>query len=254
MLGDEVTSQVRHLKSRIGYMSQRFSLYHDLTVGQNLAFFGGGYGLSARRLAERIAWALDMAGLQGDEQRLVQELSGGVKQRLALGCAILHEPEILFLDEPTAGVDPLSRRQFWELIGALAAAGVTIFVTTHYMDEAENCHRLGLIYQGRLVASGSPDTLKARMQAGVMLELECADAFTALRLLRTQPVLSHVSLFGRTLHVLVKDPAMAVPLIHQALQAAGLAVERLETIAFSLEDVFVLLIEQEERHHDTAHA
>jgi ABC-2 type transport system ATP-binding protein len=254
VLGDEVTHRVRRLKSRIGYMSQRFSLYDDLTVGQNLAFFGGGYGLAARRLAERVAWVVDMAGLQGDERRLVQELSGGVKQRLALGCAILHEPEILFLDEPTAGVDPLSRRQFWELIGTLATAGVTVFVTTHYMDEAENCHRLGLIYQGRLVASGRPEALKARMQAGVMLELECTDAFAALRLLRGQPALSRVSLFGRSLHVLVEEPATAVPLIQQALRAAGLAVERLETIAFSLEDVFVLLIEQEERHHDPAHA
>lgn len=156
VLGHDVARQGHRIKSGIGYMSQRFSLYNDLTVGENLAFFGRGYGLSRRRLTERTTWALEMAGLRGEEQRLAQELSGGAKQRLALGCATLHEPEVLFLDEPTAGVDPLARRQFWELIGALAAAGTTVFVTTHYLDEAEHCHRLGLMYQGRLIAVGSP--------------------------------------------------------------------------------------------------
>jgi ABC-2 type transport system ATP-binding protein len=254
VLGQDVGRQSRRIKSRIGYMSQRFSLYHNLTVGENLAFFGGGYGLSHRRLVERMAWVLEMAGLRGEERRLVRELSGGVKQRLALGCALLHAPEILFLDEPTAGVDPLSRREFWELISRLAAAGVTVFVTTHYMDEAENCHRLGLIYQGRLVAVGSPQALKDSIQAGVLLELECREPFTALCLLRAQPSLAQASLFGRRLHVLVEDAVTAEPVLHNTLKAAGLAVEHLEQIPFSLEDLFVLLIEREEQQQGGVHA
>jgi ABC-2 type transport system ATP-binding protein len=254
VLGQDIRRQSRPLKARLGYMSQRFSLYNDLTVGENLAFFGGGYGLSSRRLAERIAVILDMAGLQGAQRRLVRELSGGVKQRLALGCAILHEPELLFLDEPTAGVDPLSRREFWDLIGRLAAAGVTVFVTTHYMDEAENCHRLGLIFQGRLVAEGSPQALKERMPTGVMLEVECREPFHALRLLRRQPSLARASLFGRRLHVLVEDAAAAEALIRQTLAAAEVEVEGLAPIPLSLEDLFVLLIDREAQTQEASHA
>ncbi|NIV73568.1 MAG: ATP-binding cassette domain-containing protein, partial [Gammaproteobacteria bacterium] len=162
VLGHDVLRERSRIKARIGYMSQRFSLYDDLSVAQNLEFFGGGYGLRGERLAERRGWALEMTGLRGGEKRLARELSGGVKQRLALGCALLHEPEIVFLDEPTAGVDPASRRDFWDLIGNLAATGVTVFVTTHYLDEAENCHRLGLIHRGRLVAAGTPRELRER--------------------------------------------------------------------------------------------
>jgi ABC-2 type transport system ATP-binding protein len=245
VLGHDIRRESRFIKSRLGYMSQRFSLYNDLTVAENLAFFGGGYGVPRRRLAERTAQVLEMAGLAGALHRRVGELSGGVKQRLALGCAILHEPQVLFLDEPTAGVDPLSRRAFWDVIGRLAAAGVTVFVTTHYMDEAENCHRLGLMYQGRLVAQGRPQELKDSMQAGVMLELECGDPFKALRVLRAQPTLARVSLFGRHLHVLVEDPAAATALLEQTLQAAGVTLAHLEPIPLSLEDLFVLLIEQQ---------
>lgn len=247
VLGYDVLRQSHRIKPRIGYMSQHFSLYNDLTVKENLAFFGGGYGLPPRRLAERTAWVLKMAGLRGDERRLAGELSGGAKQRLALGCAALHDPEIIFLDEPTAGVDPLSRREFWDLIGSLAAAGVTVFVTTHYMDEAENCHRLGLIYYGRLIAVGSPQTLKDGMRAGVMLELECPDPFTALRLLRTEPSLSRASFFGRRIHILVEDADEAEPLIRETLKGEGLTVDHLEVIPFSLEDLFVTFIEMEEQ-------
>lgn len=186
-----------------------------------------------------------MAGLAAEMHRRVRELSGGVKQRLALGCAILHEPEVLFLDEPTAGVDPLSRRAFWEVISGLAAAGVTVFVTTHYMDEAENCHRLGLMYQGRLVAAGRPQELQDSMPAGVMLELECREPFIALRLLRAHPAFARVSLFGRHLHVLVEDATMATALLTQTLQAGGVTLAHLEAIPLSLEDLFVLLIEQQ---------
>lgn len=254
VLGHDVFHHSHRIKPRIGYMSQRFSLYNDLTVEENLAFFGGGYGLPPGRLAERTGWVLEMAGLRGDERRLAGELSGGVKQRLALGCAVLHEPEIIFLDEPTAGVDPLSRREFWNLIGSLAAAGVTVFVTTHYMDEAENCHRLGLIYYGRLIAVGSPQTLKDGMRADVMLELECADPFTALRLLRTQPSLSRASFFGRRIHILVEDAGEATPLIRQTLKLGGLTIDHLEPIPFSLEDLFVIFIEMEQQGRREARA
>jgi ABC-2 type transport system ATP-binding protein len=247
VLGEDVRRQGRRIKARIGYMSQRFSLYHDLTVQENLAFFGGGYGLSRRQLAERTAWVLEMTGLAGDERRRARELSGGTRQRLALGCAILHAPAILFLDEPTAGVDPLARREFWDLIGALAAAGTTVFVTTHYLDEAEHCHRLGLMYQGRLVAEGSPQELKDRMRAGVMLEVTCREPLRGLRLLRQEPALAAASLFGRRLHVLVEDPAAAEPLVRTVLGQAGLDVDEIEPIPVSLEDLFVLFIEMEDQ-------
>ncbi len=246
VLGYDVFAQRRRIKVRIGYMSQRFSLYNDLTVGENLAFFGRGYGLPRRRLAERTAWALEMAGLKGEERRLSRELSTGIKQRLALGCAILHEPEVIFLDEPTAGVDPIARRHFWDLIGAMASAGNTVFVTTHYLDEAENCHRLGLMYQGRLIAVGSPQDLKDGMRAGVMLELQCREPFRALQLLRSEPSLARTSLFGSRVHVLVEDSTAAEPMIRKLLRAAGLAIERLEQIPLSLEDLFVIFIDMED--------
>ncbi|MBI4591359.1 MAG: ABC transporter ATP-binding protein [Candidatus Rokubacteria bacterium] len=247
VLGEDIGRRGPRLKSRIGYMSQRFSLYNDLTVGENLAFFGRGYGVPPRRLAERTGSVLEMAGLGGEERRLARELSGGVKQRLALGCAVLHEPQILFLDEPTAGVDPLARGEFWDLIGSLAEAGTTVFVTTHYLDEAEHCHRLGLIYRGRLLAVGSPQALKDGMRAGVMLELECREPFRALRLLRSEPLLARASFFGSRLHVLVEDAAEAELLIRKALTRAGLPVRRLEPIAFSLEDLFVIFIDMAEQ-------
>ncbi len=247
VLGHDLGRRDRALRARIGYMSQRFSLYDDLTVAENLAFFGRGYDLPAGRLAERAAWVLGMAGLEGEARRRTRELSGGVRQRLALGCAILHEPEIVFLDEPTAGGDPLSRREFWDVIGAMASAGTTVFVTTHYLDEAEHCHRLALIHQGRLLAIGSPRALKDEMRAGTMLEVTCADPLRALRLLRGEPDLARASLFGRRLHVLVEDVALAESAIHRALGAARIAVDRLEPIPFSLEDLFVVFIDMAER-------
>jgi ABC-2 type transport system ATP-binding protein len=186
-------------------------------------------------------------GLAGDERRLARELSGGAKQRLALGCAVLHGPDILFLDEPTAGVDPLARREFWELIGALAATGTTVFVTTHYLDEAEHCHRLGLMYQGRLVAEGSPQALKDRMRAGTMLEVTCRESLRALRLLRGEPALISATLFGRRLHVLVEERAAAEAVIRGTLERAGLHVDAVEPIDLSLEDLFVLFIAMEEQ-------
>jgi ABC-2 type transport system ATP-binding protein len=247
VLGDDIVRQPARIRARIGYMSQRFSLYDDLTVAENLAFFGGGYGLAGERLATRTGWVLDLAALRGDERRLARELSGGVKQRLALGCAILHEPAVVFLDEPTAGVDPIARREFWELIAALAAAGTTIFVTTHYLDEAENCDRLALMYQGRLIALGSPQALRDGMRAGVMLEVSAADPVRALRVLRAAPALGQATLFGRRLHVLVNDAPEATPRLRAVLEAAGLPVTRITPIPLSLEDLFVTFIDMVER-------
>ncbi|OGL09506.1 MAG: multidrug ABC transporter ATP-binding protein [Candidatus Rokubacteria bacterium RIFCSPLOWO2_02_FULL_73_56] len=245
VLGEDVRRQARRIRSRIGYMSQRFSLYDDLTVAENLAFFGRGYGLGARRLAERTAAVMQMAGLAGQERRLARELSGGVKQRLALGCALLHEPEILFLDEPTAGVDPIARREFWDLIGALAEAGTTVFVTTHHLDEAEYCHRVGLISEGRLVAEGSPRALKDGMRAGAMLEVDCAEPLRALRVLRAAPGLAWASLFGRRVHVVADAVAAGERTVRAALAPHDLAVTRVAAVPFSLEDLFVIFLEME---------
>jgi ABC-2 type transport system ATP-binding protein len=247
VLGLDVGRHGAKIKSRIGYMSQRFSLYNDLTVLENLAFFGGGYGVPSRFSNERSQRILEMCGLEGQERRLARELSGGVKQRLALGCAILHQPEVIFLDEPTAGVDPISRRQFWDLIGELAAQGVAIFVTTHYLDEAENCHRVGLMYQGRLVALGSPQGLKDGMKAGVMVEVQCGDRLKALHLLRSVPSLGRASLFGGRLHLLVEDATQAEAEIRNKLESEGISVDRFEPISFSLEDLFVIFIGMEEQ-------
>jgi ABC-2 type transport system ATP-binding protein len=177
--GFDITSQPEQIKANIGYMSQRFSLYEDLTVEENIAFYGGVYRLTAEKLKERTAWVVEMAGLAERRSSKAGELSGGWKQRLALGCAILHEPPIVFLDEPTSGVDPLSRRRFWDLIRSMAADGVTVFVTTHYMDEAEYCDRLALIFQGKMVAVGTPQELKQeRAVDGVLPSLE--DLFIGL--------------------------------------------------------------------------
>lgn len=246
VLGHDILRQGRALRSRLGYMSQRFSLYDDLTVDENLAFFGRGYGLSRARLAERTAWALGMAGLAGEERRLARELSGGAKQRLALACAILHEPQLIFLDEPTSGVDPIARRQFWDLIAGLSAAGTTVFVTTHYLDEAEYCHRIGLLYRGRLIAEGSPRALKEQMRSGVMLQLSAPDPIRALRVVRAVPSVTWASLAGRHIRALVDDPRRA-PELREALRSAGLAAESLEEVPLSLEDVFAIFVDMEER-------
>jgi ABC-2 type transport system ATP-binding protein len=254
VLGGDIVRRARGIRSRIGYVSQRFSLYNDLTVGENLRFFGAGYGLARGRLAERTTWVLDMAGLRGEERKLAGSLSGGVKQRLALGCAILHEPEILFLDEPTAGVDPVARRELWDLIGALSAAGTTVFVSTHYLDEAEYCQRLGLMYRGRLIAEGSPRALRDGMRAGTMLEVACVDPLRAVRLLRARRAGRWVSLSGRRVHVVVDDVAAGAQAVREALRADGLRVTAVEAVPFSLEDLFTIFIEMEERGREGARA
>lgn len=241
--GYDIARQSDQLKSHIGYMSQKFSLYEDLTVEENLSFFAGIYGVRGARRAARIAWALDMAELRGRNDVITAELAGGWRQRLALGCAVLHEPPILFLDEPTSGVDPASRRDFWEMIGTLAEAGTTIFVTTHFMDEAEHCDELALIYGGRIVAAGSPAHLKHEHVSQALLELECADLMGAYAALKREAAIAGVALFGNSLHLSALDEAAARSAVFAALARTGIAVSRLERIEPSLEDAFVAIIE-----------
>jgi ABC-2 type transport system ATP-binding protein len=225
-------------------MSQKFSLYELLTVDQNIAFFGGVYGLSNAKLAERRKFALEMAGLAGRENTLARDLAGGWRQRLALGCAILHEPAILFLDEPTGGVDPLSRRQFWRLIDALSNAGVTVLVTTHYLDEAERCHRVALIHAGRLAAIGTTSEVKQVFAGRPILEIRADKPVEAMRLLDGMPQVEKTSLFGTAVHAVLRDATTPPEEIAGRLKSAGIAVESLDPVAPSLEDVFLDVIDR----------
>jgi ABC-2 type transport system ATP-binding protein len=245
--GFDVARQSEQVKANIGYMSQRFSLYPDLTVLENLSFFGSVYRISRERLKERIAWALEMAGLSGREHSLTAELAGGWRQRLALGCAILHEPRIVFLDEPTSGVDPISRRRFWELIDRLAEAGTTVFVTTHYLDEAEYCNRVMLIHGGRLIAGGSPSELKAGTFATPLLEVRCERLVEAMGALQQDERVAETTIFGATLHVRVLPEAPAEPVIREVLAGQGIAAVQVAAIAPSLQDVFIELVERANR-------
>jgi len=243
--GYDVGSNPDAVKARIGYMSQRFSLYDDLTVEENVNFYGGIYGLENNRLRERKKWAIEMAGLTGKEKSLARTLSGGWKQRLALGCAILHEPPIVFLDEPTGGVDPVSRRDFWDLIYSLSARGVTVFVTTHYLDEAEHCNTIGLIYNGKLTALGSPLQLKASLEKYKIFEVACDRPVDAMESLQKESWVVETSIFGSAFHVStrgIEDPAER---IREVLGSQGIAVQNLERIVPSLEDVFIHLISEE---------
>jgi ABC-2 type transport system ATP-binding protein len=220
-------------------MSQKFSLYNDLRVIENLRFFAAMYQVPRDILRERISWAIEMAGLRGRESALTGTLPTGWKQRLALGCAVLHRPPILFLDEPTSGVDPISRSQFWDLIHQMAAEGVTVFVTTHYMDEAEYCNRLMLIYRGRIVAQGTPAELKRSALEGTLLVAECDPLGPALELLRQAPGVLDAAVFGNALHVMVGEAETQARMLRPYLAGRGIRVGRLEPIRPSLEDVFV---------------
>src|SRR6266498_2466141 len=242
----DILTQQSAIKPEIGYMSQKFSLYNDLTVEENLDFYAGVYGLRNSRLETRKRWALEMAGLIGRERVMTRDLSGGWKQRLALGCSILHEPSVLFLDEPTSGVDPISRRIFWDLIYRLSARGVTVFVTTHYMDEAEHCNTLGLIYNGHLIAHGSPASLRANMRAGQMLEITCPEPLRALRRVQEIDGVLGAGLFGERVHALVDDAKRLTRDIQSALASEGYPARQIAPIPFSLEDLFVTFIEMEE--------
>jgi drug efflux transport system ATP-binding protein len=242
--GIDVSRDPEGVKQRIGYMSQRFSLYELLTVDQNIRFFGGLYGLSPARLDTRRRFVLDMAGLHGREQTLARDLAGGWRQRLALGCAILHEPPILFLDEPTGGVDPLSRRQFWRLIDTLAASGVTVLVTTHYLDEAERCHRVALIHAGRLATIGTPADVKRAFAGRPIVEVRTGDPVAAMRALDGMPDVEKTSLFGTTVHAVLRRPDLTPVELADRLRQTGVAVDTSEEVPPSLEDVFLEVVEK----------
>jgi ABC-2 type transport system ATP-binding protein len=245
VLGRDMSRYPHLVRQQVGYMSQRFSLFPRLTVSENIEFYGRLYGLDRRQLKERKEWVIGMAGLKGKERALPADLSGGWKQRLALGCAIIHGPQVVFLDEPTAGVDPISRRFFWELIQELSREGTTLFITTHYLDEAEHCHRIGLMHQGRLIALGSPGELKAQAH-GALLELTSPDYARALEALAGSALCRQVSFFGSKVHLVVDRAADALPGVRAVLGQAGLRVSSLEPIPFTLEDVFISLVEAQE--------
>jgi len=242
--GIDVAADPEGVKQRIGYMSQRFSLYELLTVDQNIRFFGGVYGLSAERLTARRRFVIEMAGLQGREGSLARDLAGGWRQRLALGCAILHEPAILFLDEPTGGVDPLSRRQFWRLIDMLSQEGVTVLVTTHYLDEAERCHRVALIHAGRLAAIGTTAEVKAVFKDRPIVEVRAPNAVVVMRALDEMSEIEKTSLFGTAVHAVLRTQTITPVELERRLRARGLTVEDVAEVPPSLEDVFLEVVEK----------
>jgi ABC-2 type transport system ATP-binding protein len=242
--GVDVTRDPEGVKRRIGYMSQRFSLYEKLTVDQNIAFFSGIYGLRGEAAASRRDFVLDMAGLRGRERMLTGELSAGWRQRLALGCAILHEPPIVFLDEPTGGVDPLSRRQFWRLIHDLSAKGVAVLVTTHYLDEAEHCDRVAIIQAGRLAAFGTVQELKATFASRPILEIHASQPVAAMRALDAMPDVEKTSIFGTAVHAVLRSGDTTTETIAGRLRAAGLEITECTLVQPSLEDVFLDVAEK----------
>ncbi|HSC28386.1 MAG TPA: ABC transporter ATP-binding protein [Vicinamibacterales bacterium] len=244
VLGIDVSADPEAVKQRIGYMSQRFSLYELLTVDQNIRFFGGVYGLNGARLEARRRFVIDMAGLRGREDTLARDLSGGWRQRLALGCAILHAPALLFLDEPTGGVDPLSRRQFWRLIDSLSLEGVTVLVTTHYLDEAERCHRVALIHSGRLATLGTPTEVKRIFEGRPIVEIRAARPVETMQALDAMPEVEKTSLFGTAVHAVLRDAGTSPAALVERLQAKGLSVESAGEVLPSLEDVFLDVVER----------
>jgi ABC-2 type transport system ATP-binding protein len=242
--GVDVAKDPEGVKQRIGYMSQRFSLYELLTVDQNIRFFGGIYGLDRARLAERRRFVIEMAGLAGREGTLARDLAGGWRQRLALGCAILHEPAILFLDEPTGGVDPLSRRQFWRLIDSLSQQGVTVLVTTHYLDEAERCGRIAIIHAGRLATLGTTTGVKEIFSGRPIVEVRTPNAVDAMRILDASDGVEKTSLFGTAVHAVLRSGGVGVEGLRATLEREGVTVESIEPVVPSLEDVFLDVVER----------
>ncbi len=241
--GVDVSRDPEAVKRRIGYMSQKFSLYEALTVEQNIRFFGAMYGLSDDRIAARMKFVVDMAGLAGREKTRARDLAGGWRQRLALGCAILHEPRIVFLDEPTGGVDPLSRRQFWRLIENMSRDGVTILVTTHYLDEAEHCHRIAIINAGKLAAMGTSRQLKDIFDRRPILEIHSNRPVDVMRVLEGVPAVEKASVFGTAVHAVLRSPDVDVPALTDLLNARGLEIAGIDRVMPSLEDVFLDVVE-----------
>jgi ABC-2 type transport system ATP-binding protein len=241
--GVDVSRNPESVKRRIGYMSQKFSLYEGLTVEQNIRFFGAMYGLSGDQIAARMKFVTEMAGLSGREKTRTKDLAGGWRQRLALGCAILHEPRIVFLDEPTGGVDPVSRRQFWRLIEEMSRSGVTILVTTHYLDEAEHCHRIAIINAGRLAAMGTSRQLKDVFARRPILEIYSSRPVDLMRTLEQIPDVEKTTAFGTTVHAVLRTPDVDVDALRRRLTASGLDISGIDRVMPSLEDVFLDVVE-----------
>jgi ABC-2 type transport system ATP-binding protein len=242
--GFSIKTQPEMVKKNIGYMSQRFSLYNDLSVSENIQFFGGVYGIEKDLLKEREKWVLDIAGLHGKEKVLTASLPGGIKQRLALGTAVIHKPGIVFLDEPTSGVDPISRRAFWDLINTLSEGGTTVFVTTHYLEEAEYCSNIILINSGKLIAEGNSKELKSKYLTNTILEIECTPVVDALSILEKIPFVDETSIFGNHIHIIVNDKYSGKDQIISLLVGKNIVVKSIENIIPSLEDVFIHLLEK----------
>ena len=242
ILGYSVDTQSAKIRPLVGYMSQKFSLYNDLTVQQNLNFYGSAYGLENDHLQQRISDVLETANLSGRQNIKTKDLSGGWRQRLALCASILHQPEVMFLDEPTAGVDPISRRAFWDLLYLLASEGVTVFVTTHYMDEAEHCHRLAFIQRGSIIAQGSPIQIKQNVMKGRVLELSLSEPVRSLKILKDNQEkigLDTIELYGSLVHIIDIDISKKQNKIKKILTNCGIKVNTIEIIDPSLEDVFI---------------
>lgn len=242
--GFSVMNQPEKVKQRIGYMSQKFSLYNDLTVEENINFFGGIYGLTSNQLEERKRWVLSVADLTGKEKFLTGSLPGGIKQRLALGTAVIHRPEIVFLDEPTSGVDPIARRSFWELINSLSEDGTTVVVTTHYLEEAEYCNNIILIDAGKLIAEGNPKELKTKYITSKIFEVECDNVVEAIELLSVQNFVDDSNIFGNSIHISVNNYFHSIDQIKNVLTANSFNVYRIEEVMPTLEDVFIHLVDK----------
>ncbi len=241
--GVDVSRDPEEVKRRIGYMSQKFSLYEALTVEQNVRFFGALYGLSDEKIASRMQFVVEMAGLAGREKTLARDLAGGWRQRLALGCAILHEPRIVFLDEPTGGVDPVSRRQFWRLIENMSRNGVTILVTTHYLDEAEHCHRIAIINAGKLAAIGTSRQLKEIFARRPIVEIHSGRPVDVMQVLEEIPEIEKTTVFGTAVHAVLRTPDVDLEALTGRLRARGLDVSAVDRVMPSLEDVFLDVVE-----------
>ena len=242
--GFSVRNQPDKVKLNIGYMSQRFSLYNDLTVEENINFFGGVYGLSGDEFKKRKSWVLNIANLEGDEKKLTGSLPGGIKQRLALGTAVIHQPGIIFLDEPTSGVDPISRRRFWDLINELSAQNTTVLVTTHYLEEAEFCNNIMLINAGKLIAGGTSKELKTNYLKNTILEIECDKVVSAMEILEKESFVDETSIFGNQIHIIVNDSYKGENQIRNELNKNSISVKRIDKIVPTLEDVFIHLLER----------
>lgn len=244
--GFSVVKEPDNVKLNIGYMSQRFSLYNDLTVEENINFFGGVYGLEGSLFDERKNWVLDIANLKGKEKLMTGSLPGGIKQRLALGTAVIHQPKIVFLDEPTSGVDPLSRRNFWELINDLSDNGITVFITTHYLEEAEFCNKILLIDSGKLIAEGTSQELKTNYLKNDIIELECNKPVKAMEILESQSFIDGTSIFGNKLHLNVNENYSGRNQIEQLLSSSNISVSKADKIIPTLEDVFIHLLDKKQ--------